>query len=279
MNIIHLKSLIFKVVFFSFFLLILFSCTTTRKAIKKPIKEEGAYYLFKQLKNNEFEFNWLSAKFSLDYENKNEENFIKGQIRMKRDSVIWISFSPILGIEVARIILTNNYFKFLNRVNKTYFIGDSLLINKYVNNILDFDMIQSFILGNDFKYYEDGNFKATLDKKEYCLSTANRLKLKKYVEQNESRNAIPIENIWLNPYNFKITRVLLKEISKRKNRKIEAKYSNLKLIGKKLFPFHQEFIVMTAKDKINIKINYSKITINKPQKFPFRIPKKYIQIQ
>jgi len=53
-------------------LLILFSvsCSPARKAIKAPIKEEGADYLFKKLKEHELKYTWFSGKFSASYKNQ-----------------------------------------------------------------------------------------------------------------------------------------------------------------------------------------------------------------
>ena len=38
--------------------------------------------------------------------------------------MIWLSVSALLGIEVARIQITPDSFKLMNRINKTYWIGD-----------------------------------------------------------------------------------------------------------------------------------------------------------
>ena len=49
---------------FSFLLLLIFlvSCSTQRKIIKAPIKEEGADYLFKKLKEHELQYALVHGK-------------------------------------------------------------------------------------------------------------------------------------------------------------------------------------------------------------------------
>ena len=259
------------------FTLILFSCKTTRTIYKEPIKEYGADYLFEQLKSNELKFNFFSAKFFIDYINDMNKVSFRGQIRIKKDSLIWISFSPALGIEVARLMITNDSVKFINRINDTYFIGDYDFVNDFLETNIDFDIIQSFITGNDFTYYENGKFRASIDSKEYRLSTAARSKLKKYVKKSEENPKVFIQTIWLNPENFKITQLHIKEI-KKENIKLEAIYDDFIFIDQQLFPSNINFHVL-AENNIKVAVDYSKIIINKPLRFPFKIPRKFTQIQ
>ena len=89
----------------------------------------------------------------------------------RKDSAIWISVTPVLGIEVARLLVTNDSVKMMNRLNSTYFTGNFKLINKLFNADIDYDMFQSFLVGNDFTYYENGasgKFKANIENKQYC---------------------------------------------------------------------------------------------------------------
>src|ERR1035437_11040139 len=128
---------------FSFLLVlvILASCSTQRKIIKAPIKEEGAEYLFKKLKEHELQYNWLTAKFSAEYKNKGQTTSLNGQIRIRKDSVIWLSFSPALGIEVFRMMLTQDSVKFINRMNNSFFAGDYNYVNRYLHTNIDFDIL------------------------------------------------------------------------------------------------------------------------------------------
>jgi len=268
------KSFLLLVFLLSVFLV---SCRSARKVIKEPIKEYGADYLFEKLKENELKFDWFSAKFNLDLVIDNKKNSLSGQIRLCKDSIIWISFSPALGIEMARLIITNDSVKFINRINKTYFMGDENIVNDFLDSNVDFDVLQSILLGNDLTYYEDGKFRATYDSKEYHLVTGGRQKLKKYVKTQADADRIFIQNILLSPETFKITQMKIKEL-KRENKKLDATYSDFNYIGSQLFP-HKIFYDLVADKKIQVDLKYSKIVIDKPQVFPFKISSKYTRIQ
>jgi hypothetical protein len=265
-----LSSIFLSSLFFS-------SCSQQKKIVKAPIKEEGADYLFEKLKQNELKFDWFSAKISVNYKNKGESNSFDGQIRILHDSVIWLSFTPLLGIEVFRVIITNDSVKFINRINNTYFIGDYDYVNKFLNTNIDFDVLQSFMIGNDLSFYENGKFRASLDGGQYKLSTAERQKLKKFVRNSQDQLKILIQNIWIDPESFKITRADVKEIRKQ-NLKLEANYSVFEKVGEQLFPKRVNFDIYAEKN-INASVEFSKITINTPQLFPFRIPPSYKQVK
>lgn len=253
------------------------SCKTKRSIIKEPIKEEGADYLFDQLKKHEMNFKWLSAKFTATYIEDKKKISFRGQLRIQRDSILWVSISPALGIEMARLIITNDSVKYIDRIGSNYLVSDFDYINRLINSTLDFDMLQAFLIGNDFSFFENGKFKASIDGMEYRLITVGRGKLKQYIKTAKGDINIPIQNIWLNPENFKITKVMIKEV-KQEGRKLFAYYSAFDRIDNQLFPHHLGFEI-SSESNIDIQIDYSKITVDKPLKFPFTVPSKYQKIQ
>jgi hypothetical protein len=262
---------------FLFLLIILASCSTQRKIIKAPIKEEGADYLFKKLKEHELQYHWFTAKFSAEYTNKGQTNSFNGQIRIHKDSVIWLSFSPALGIEVFRMMLTQDSVKFINRMNNTFFSGDYNYVNHYLNTNIDFDILQSFLTGNDLSFYENGKFRAGIDNGIYKLATAERMKLKKFIRNNQENLRVLIQNIWIDPENFKITRADVKEI-REPNIKLGALYSSFEKIEDQLFPKDMSFDI-SADNDLSVTVSFNKININTAQTFPFKIPQSYHPIK
>ena len=55
-------------------LILVESCSPSRKVLVAPIREEGADYLITKLKENELKFDWFSARFSAEYENNGKKN-------------------------------------------------------------------------------------------------------------------------------------------------------------------------------------------------------------
>jgi hypothetical protein len=249
------------------------SCSPARKVMKAPIKEEGADYLFARLKEKELKFDWFSAKFSAEYSNKGKENSFSGQIRIRKDSLIWITLTPMLGIEAVRLMITQDSVKMINRLNDTYFMGDYEYVNRFLNTNIDFDLLQAFLLGNDLQFYEDGKFRAAIDRGEYKLSTSARGKLKKHVRNSQENLKIFIQNLWLDPATFKITHADVKEI-RRDNIKLESTYTEFEPLEGQLFPTKMTYVIL-ADNTIRVNADFSKMTLNIPVPFPFKIPASY----
>jgi hypothetical protein len=245
--------------------------------MKAPLKEEGPEYLYSKLKENELKFDWLSVKFDASYSEKKNSTDFKGQVRIRKDSLIWVSITPALGIEYLRMVITNDSVKYVNRFNKEYFVGDYALVSRFLQINIDFDILQSLILGNDFQFYETNSFRASIDQPNYKLSTTGRRKIRKDAEDASNDPIVLLQNIWLDPESFKITKVDVKEYMKD-NRKLSAIYGDFEPMETQVYPSELHFDIM-AEDIIKIKINYSKVTLNEPMAFPFSIPENYKRIQ
>jgi len=257
-------------------LLLVSSCQTHRSIIKKPIKDEGADYLFSKLKERELQFNTLSARFSADYKNGSQKYSFSGQIRVQKDTLIWLSLS-VMGLEGMRLMISQDSIMYINRLNDTYLIGDWYDLNKFLNTNIDYNILQSFLIGNDISFYEDGKFRASIDKNEYKLTVSTRQKQKKYIRRKDEENNVFIQNIWLDPNTFKITRADVKEV-RNTNIKLDATYSSFETIGTQLFPREMIYLI-TADNRILVDVTFSRINIDELLKFPFTIPSKFTRVR
>ncbi|MFH1297933.1 MAG: DUF4292 domain-containing protein [Bacteroidota bacterium] len=273
----HQKSVIFNLFLIGLAGTLLFSsCKTQRSIIRKPIKEEGPEYLFAKLKERELQFTWFNARFSADYRNGNQKYAFSGQIRIQKDTLIWLSLR-VMGLEGMRLMITQDSIKYINRINNTYLIGDWYDLNKFLNANIEYDILQSFLIGNDISFYEEGKFKATIDRNKYKLTATARQKLKKYIRKHQDELNVLIQNIWLDPETFKITRADVKEIRKD-NIKLDATYSSFEAIGRQLFPREMTYQI-SAGNKIFVDVVFSRIDINEPMTFPFTIPSSFTRIR
>lgn len=272
------SGLFLKFVLLIFVVTSLASCTGTRKAVREPLKEQGDQFLMGKLKEHELKFHQFSAKFNATYLVDRKKTTVSGNLRIDHDSIIWISITPALGIEAVRFILTPDSIKFINRLNNTYFLHNFAYINQLLNKTLDYDMAQAFLLGNDFSLYDSNSFKASVENQQYKLSTVNRRKLRRYVRRSDDDISIPIQSIWLDPENFKISKVLLKE-AERDSRRFLATYSEFEDVDGKLIPTNLDFKVETDDKKIRIMITYTRIQIDQEQTYPFRIPESYTEMK
>ena len=237
-------------------------------------EQQKAGEVFQSMKANELKFNTLRAKFTMTVIKNGKKTKLNGQWRIKRDSLIWITLSPALGIEALRIMLSNDSVKFLNRINKTYFVGDIRYVKDFVNTNIDLDVIQALLIGNDLTFYENAGFKLVTAKGNYILVSPSRRKLRKYYRSQDDEDYVFNQRITLKTNTFKITKMKIKEMQ-RPSAKLEVSYDNFKYVDGQLFPFLSTFVLNDGKKEYAIKIEYQKLMIDKPLTYPFRISKKY----
>jgi len=234
-------------------------------------KEINTDSIFDKMSKSQFRYDWLSAKFSADYEIDNNNTSFSGQIRIRKDSLIWISISKF-SIDLVRLLITQDSVQFVNWTDNSYFKTDFNYINRFINNAVDFDMLQAFFVGNDFKYYENDKFKTNFDGDQYHLSTVNRHKLKKYIKNDNDKLKILVQSILIDPVTFKINELSVKEV--KANNKLKATYSDYENIKGQLFP-RKLSVLISAEKEIKINIDFSRIIIDEPLNFPFKIPGSY----
>lgn len=237
----------------------------------------GPSYVIKQMHKNAAAFDWFVAKAKVDLLQGKKKTAFTAQLRIKSDSVIWISVSSGIGIEGMRLLLTPDSVKYINRLDKTYFVGNYEFLSKLVNTKIDFAMIQALLTAKDFAWYNYQNMKAKIDNGSYQVLSTNRHKLKKQSKLTTFDDPTYFQSLWVNPETFKIEHIKIKEIG-GDNKKIYASYSQYKTLDDQLIP-HAMKIDLDSDKGMSLDLLYYKMNLNQKTRFPFSISHKYNPIQ
>jgi hypothetical protein len=92
-------------------------------------------------------FQYLSGRGKLHFQRKDSEQSANFNLRIKRDSAIWLSGS-LLGIEGVRALLTPDSVRVVNRLQKTYFAGDYAYLSQLLNVPVTYKQMQDILLGD-----------------------------------------------------------------------------------------------------------------------------------
>jgi hypothetical protein len=232
-----------------------------------------------EMSSHEMKFEWLSAKLDCEAKTDSSRVAFDVNVRMRRDSVIWLNITdPALGIRVARVLITTDSVKFVNFLNNTCFRGDFAYLSLLLQTEVDFDMMQSLLVGNSVAFYnEDEKLKAQADKQNchYILSTVRKRRLKK-VEEGRALPEEPLQTLTLDPQTFKILNVFFIDAQLRT---FKADYSDFSDEGGILFPHKATFFAKGVQKSAELNASYRKITLNEPQQFPFNLPDDCTPIQ
>ena len=264
--------------YFILFLLISFyACKQHEEVSKEKLEHFSAKELVENLDKNEFQFKSISTKAEIEFVDEKSTSF-KAHLRVQKDSVIWISITPLFGIEMARVMITQDSVMLMNRVKSEYFKGDFAYINKMFNVELDFEMLQALLVGNSIEFEKNNKIRTAIDRKNrrYFIGTEKKRKVKKDLKKEKEKIKEQSQIIWLAPNTYKIVELLI--MDPNKDQSLTSKFSNHEELNNQLFPYKLQFNIK-AKKELAINVKYNKVTLDKELTFSFKIPSKYEQIQ
>lgn len=95
-------------------------------------------------------FEWLTANMSIQAEgNGMEFNDLSGQLRMRHDSLIWLSVTATMGVEVLRAKVSNDSIWLINRLEKTYLAEPLDTLSTQLGMPLSLPLLQILLLDNN----------------------------------------------------------------------------------------------------------------------------------
>ncbi len=259
---------------------LIISCKNTERITERNKLHTSDKEVIKRYTGNTFNFETVSGKAALTLLENDKKKSFKITYRIKKDSVIWISITPLLGIEAARIMITRDSVFMLDRLHKTYYKNNIENINEVLKIDVNFTLLQNILLANPIsiepenkkdKIYIRRNRKEQL----YFVSNAKRRKYRKAVNKDKEKYKETIETIWIYPDNYKMAKFNLNDFEEHKS--FEARYTEYQTVDEQIFP---KIIQIDIKNDHNFQltIDYLKVNINNSLKFSFHIPSKYERI-
>ena len=229
-----------------------------------PRKSEN----FKQLANTsnisrkakakEVDYEYFEARGRVKYENgDNRERFVV-DIRMQKDSIIWLSLRSGTGIEGARALIQKDSIFFINRLDKQYMMYSFDELDGKVNFPFSLEMLQSIIVGNPV-VFEGGT--ALVDK------------VDNYKVLSQLLDNLKVQ-FWVSRTSSKLEKITVEDINSRNE--LNINYTDFQKVDRTILPFEINSVMSyydeTGVKDANIELKYSKAEMPQEQlKFPFKI--------
>ncbi|MCF0071792.1 DUF4292 domain-containing protein [Dyadobacter sp. CY261] len=216
-----------------------------------------------EVKVSEVDFDYLTAKSKFSFKSaKQDFDNTNVNIRMKKDSIIWLSVTGV-GLEVARGVITRDSIVFMDKIHRDYFVFNYEQLSKQYNFDLNFDLLQSVVIGNmPFEMQGDGRFVKENDF--YILKQlVNRLEVDNYIAEK----------------NQKLSRLKATELPTQNTFTLD--YEDFREVSSFLFPFTSLInLNVLSKDQqmkeTTMRLKHSKVElVNKSPGFPFNVPSSY----
>jgi hypothetical protein len=247
------------------FLFFSFSCKTVKvvEHNQKGLSLESVYDSVNLASPN---YDRLEVKFNLDFENAENSYSFKGNLRVVKDSLLWISLTPIPGFDIRMKCNKDSVF-IINMLDKTYTKGDYNYIKNTWKIDADYTTLQSIIVGKFFLY------PTPVEEKKEFISTFTIRKDSNEIEIYRKSQANVENHLKIKKQGFKTFEYLINDIVQM--RSLSIKYTFERLPEGFEFPKKIDIKSNNSGKFLNLNINYNKITINGNPKFPFTVPASY----
>ncbi len=257
---IFLQSFTCYPVFVSLMLLFGLSACKSKKILeeKEVITAEN---LKQTLIKNQVRADWMDAKVKVNYNDGYMSQGATAHIRMAKDSLVWMSVRK-LGLEVARLQVTQDSVYFVDRFNQQYAVADLNFLSKMYSLPASLGSFQALLLGNpiffsntDLIFKEEENYYR-------LMATGQRS-----------------NSFWLEKLTKRLSKIDLEDEGKKQA--VEMSFDNYKpLTDNQLFAHSRKMNVVSPEvGKIQIDIEFTSIELNQPKAIRFEIPKHYKKME
>lgn len=132
-------------------IILLAGCNNAKRIAEgKPLRPRDPHHILKQNAKGELNWGWIGFKINADIKSNGTTEDFTLNVRMARDSSIWISLTPALGVELARILLKPDSVHLISKVplNKFVYEGDYSQLQDVLGVPFDFYSFQELFSGS-----------------------------------------------------------------------------------------------------------------------------------
>jgi hypothetical protein len=225
-------------------------------------KEDSIRFIretYRQLMANSIDFETFSAKINTDYQGGDGKKYdVNVFVRMKKDSLIWVSVNGALGIEGMRVLINKDSVYTLNKLDKEYQVRSISYLQEVAALPLDLHTVQQLILGNP----------VFLDSNIISYST-NGPEISLLSEGQWFRHLIALNN-----NDHVVLHSKLDDVNELRSRNCFLTYTDYETEKGVKFSTNRT-ISVTEKTRLDVKLNFKQYAFNETLTYPFSVPKNY----
>lgn len=237
------------------------ACGSKRESLE--IEDAATSKVIASHYSNEPDFKTMSSRMRLNYQDAERSQAVTVSFRMEKDETIWMS-AQVLGIPLAKALITRDRVSYFEKIGKTYFDGDYSLLSEWVGTPLDFNKLQNLLLGQAIYDLREDRYVLAESSRGYQL-----------VPANAAGEAIK-KMFLIDPQNFKASAQQLGQ--ERENRNVTITYPKYQSVSGRIIPEEIKIVANEGGTGTNIDISFKSVSFNDNVSFPFEIPSGYDEI-
>lgn len=238
---------------------ILGSCKVLREAgLGKKDKLDTPAAILTALERRQIHPEWFAARARVTYADADMSVTGSATIRMKTDSLLWVSVKK-LGFEVARTLITKDSVFIIDRINNEYGAFDLAYLEERYNLPASFPLVQSLLLGNPYFLNPESVI---------LVGQQPNLQLR-------DRQADRWVDYYLEPQALRLVRMDYAETFG--DQSLVAAFQEYELLdNQQEFSFFRNFNLNSSTNgATEMSLKFAQIELDEPQSTPFAIPGRY----
>jgi hypothetical protein len=210
----------------------------------------------------QIDFSTFSARAKVTYANQNgkQPDFL-AFIRIRKDSIIWLSLANDLGIEGIRILVTPDSIKVMDKLAKTIQVRPLSKLQEISQIPFSFFDLQHILVGRPIFFHEDSVLHYASGPDEYQL----------FSKMGDIKNNLTVNKQYY-PEKSRIDDAMASL-----GRRADLLYKEYEDKNGLLFSTLRE-IFISHKEVFNVQMKFKDYHFNELLSFPFNIPKKFKKI-
>jgi hypothetical protein len=230
-------------------------------AVKTPDSTATLKQLIDRLSpiwNTRLDFKTYSAKTKMRFEGPDNKHELTAHIRVRKDSVIWIHVTAVMGgFPVARIFVTRDSFFMLNYLDKEVVAVPLSRAVRILPGNVDFASFQNLIMGEPLR---NG---AITDARKSGDSILIRVEDSSYVQFiTYNRSDSTMRSAVLRTHN-------------PSGPEASTQYSNYEITNNRRISTNRVLNIQNGNDNYLLEMNFNKSDFDEPLEYPFSIPRNY----
>lgn len=211
------------------------------------------------LTQNRIDFQTFSSHMHVHYEGSDGKDYeFNAVVRIKKDSLIWVSINAALGIEAFRLLITPDSVKILDKLKKVARLRSVSYLQEQVHLPVDFKILQDMLIGNPIFIDTSHILFYRTDAKGISLFSAG----------NIFRNYLTLN------LDYTLQHSKLDDVDPLRARTGDLTFGEYDHSGGTNFSAYRK-ISVAEKSKVDIEINVKQFKFNEVLSYSFQVPKNY----
>jgi len=216
--------------------------------------------LLARIDSNRLAYTTLNQRTTLTWDDGNTAQQVNGSIRLKKDSLVWLSLG-MFGFEGARALITPDSFRLLNKLTAEYTVKDINYLRNWITLPVNFAMLQQILTGERM---------AIDDKARMAVREDSTIVV--YLESDKM-----LQKLWVDTVSYTLQKLLLKD--KLLKQDMTITFDSYNSLNQKPFSFKRNIVINRDGQVYKLDMAIGRAQLNEELSYPFEVSDKYKRVE